>query len=293
MEESAGVELMRQWIFFKGLIPSIYGVRIFDIIDSGRKLGNRPSAIQFSPDGRFFVVSSINAGSATLASSSTDEIVVYEVRRRSGRLSEDPVSAATSTLPFNVENRNLPSAIGFEIVRDGGKDYVVVTEAREFQADGTPPAFPVLQTGSVSTWQLKDDGSLEPVELDVLAGTGLFDGERTTCWIEFSRDENTFWVANALDASISSYAFDQGEIELVDCTAATGEPATDDDPFGTADEFIDLWISEDGKYLYQLFGLDGTIGVYKIEDEGKGSALTHVQDVSDLPVFNTQGIVAF
>lgn len=140
---------------------------------------------------------------------------------------------------------------------------------------------------------MKENGNLEPVNLDVLAGTDFFDGERTACWIEFSRDENTFWVSNALDASISSYSFNQGKIELIELTEAIDEPPTDDDPFGTTDGFIDLWISDNGKYLYQLFGLDGTIGVYKIEDEGKGSALTHIQEVSDLPVANTQGIVAF
>ena len=183
-----------------------------------------------------------------------------------------------------LKTENLPSAIGFEIVRDKGKDYVVVTEAREFQADGTPPAFPALQTGSVSTWELEEDGTLIPINLDVLAGTDLFDGERTACWIEFSRDEETFWVSNALDASISSYSFNEGQIELIELLAAVGEPPVVGDPFGTTDGFIDLWISNDGKYLYQLFGLDGTIGVYQIEDNGNGSSLTHIQEVSDLPV---------
>ena len=266
---------------------------LLDIDDSERELGNRPSAIQFSPDGRYLIVSSINAGSAGLASGSEDELVVYKVNRRSGRLSESPVSAAASTLPGNDEGRNLPSAIGFEIVRDEGKDYVVVTEAREFQADGTPPAFPALQTGSVSTWELQQDGNLEPVMLDVLAGTDFFDGERTACWIEFSRDGNLFWVANALDSSISSYSFSQGNIELLDRSTVVGEPPVDGDPFSTTDGFIDLWISDDGEYLYQLLGLDGTINVYKIADDDKGSQLTLIQDVSDLPDVNTQGIVAF
>ena len=58
---------------------------------SGRLLGNRPSAIQFSPDGKHLVVTSINAGSAALASGSTDELVVYRVHW-SGRLSRKPVS---------------------------------------------------------------------------------------------------------------------------------------------------------------------------------------------------------
>ena len=266
--------------------------RLRPIADSVRYLGNRPSAIQFSPDGRFLVVSSINAGSVALESGSTDEIVVYGVSR-DGRLSPDPLGAATSTLPFNAENRNLPSAIGFEIVEDEGDQFIVVTEAREFQADGTPPEFAALQTGSVSTWKLEKHGQLTPINLDVMTGSGQFDGERTACWIEFSQDRNSFWVSNALESTLSTFSFAEGEIELVSRVEVAGVPPSDTDPFGTTDGWIDLWASDHGEYLYQLYGLDGTIGVFKIEDDVSGTGLTLIQEVSDLPDVNTQGIVAF
>ena len=263
--------------------------QLVSIPGSTRLLGNRPSAIQFSPDGRYLVVASINAGSAALASGSADELVVYRVLP-DGQLSDQPVSAGASTLPFNAEGRNLPSAIGFEIVESGGSHYVVVTEAREFRSDGTPPVFDQLQTGSVSTWLLATDGELIPIQLDVLAGDDFFDGQRTACWIEFSVDRSYFWVSNALDASLSAYSFDAGQISLLDEAAAVGTPAADVDPFGTTDGWIDLWRSEDGRYLYQLFGLDGTIGVFEIS----GSQLNLIQEVTgDLPEENTQGIVAF
>ncbi|MEO1575275.1 MAG: hypothetical protein AAFU65_09990, partial [Pseudomonadota bacterium] len=247
---------------------------------------------QLSPDGRFLIVSSINAGSSALASGSSDELVVYGVGRN-GRLTDRPLATGASTKPFNSENRNLPSAIGFEIVEDEGQQYVVVTEAREFQADGSPPAFDALQTGSVSTWHLGKHGQLTPVNLDVITGNDFFDGERTACWIEFSADQSTFWVSNALEATLSTYAFDQGQIELIDRVAASGVGPADGDPFGTTDGWIDLWASDDGKYVYQLYGLDGTIGVFKVDDDGFGQGLTLIQEVSDLPEVNTQGIVAF
>lgn len=262
--------------------------RLLRLPASRRALNNRPAAIQFSPDGEFLVVSSINAGSSALASGSVDEMVVYRVRRN-GTLRRVPVGAATSTLPFNAQNRNLPSAIGFEIIEQNDRQYVVVTEAREFQADGSPPAFPALQTGSVSTWELEDDGSLTAIDLDVFAGNDQFDGERTACWIAFSADESVFWVSNALEASLSSYSFTDGQISLINAREVQGTPAADDDPFGTTDGWIDLWLSDDGKYLYQLYGLDGTVGVYAVN----GSSLQLVQEVSDLPEVNTQGIVAF
>ncbi|MEO0973202.1 MAG: hypothetical protein AAFX85_08905 [Pseudomonadota bacterium] len=262
--------------------------RLVRVERSARLLGNRPSAVRFSPDGEFLVVSSINAGSNALASGSVDEIVSYRVQRN-GRLAPIATGRATSTLPNNREGRNLPSAIGFEIVAADSGQYVVVTEAREFSPEGNPPAFPALQTGSVSTWRLNDNGTFAPISLDVLAGNDFFDGELTTCWIEFNNDASAFWVSNAIPASLSAYSFNNGEISLVDVESARGTPGTNDDPFGTTDGWIDLDSSADGRYVYQLYGLDGTIGVYAVN----GTDLTLIQEVSDLPEVNTQGIVAF
>jgi len=263
------------------------------IARSVRLLGNRPSAVQFSPDSRHLVVSSINSGSVALDSQSQDEIVVYDVRR-GGNISRRPVSAATSTERNNDDNRNLPSAIGFEIVQENGKQFILVSEAREFQADGTPPAFPALQTGSISTWELGRFGDLTPIALDVMTGDSQFDGERTACWIEFSHDESNFWVSNALEATISSFSFDDGNIELVSQVEAQGNGPTSSVPaeaFSETEGWIDLWISDDGEYLYQLFGLSGEIGVFKV---GENGSLDRIQTVSgDLPEVNTQGIVAF
>lgn len=262
--------------------------RLIPIPRSVRRLENRPSAVQFTPDGSHIVVASINAGSAALASGSTDELVVFEIDDF-GRPSRFPTGAGASTLPGNAEGRNLPSAIGFEIVENAGREFVVVTEAREFRPDGTPPILPGLQTGSVSTWELNSAGGLTPINMDVLAGSSFTDGQRTACWIEFSADESYFWVSNALESTISAYSFNAGQISLVSEVAAAGTPPSPSNPFGTSDGWIDMWISEDGRYLYQLFGLAGAVGVYEVN----GAALTHVQTVSNLPVVNTQGIVAF
>jgi len=94
--------------------------RLVPLLSTYRQLGNRPSAVRFSPDGGSLVVSSINAGSAALASGSDDEIVLYGVSRY-GRISRSPIDAATSTPRGNAEGRNLPSGIGFEIVEQDGR----------------------------------------------------------------------------------------------------------------------------------------------------------------------------
>ncbi len=267
------------WLLEDGSLSPIAG--------STRNLSNRPSAVQFSPDGNWLVVASINSGAAALASGSEDELVVYSVNA-DGTLSANQVSGATSTLRGNTEGRNLPSAIGFQIV---GSNYVVVTEAREFQPDGTPPAFPALQDGSVSTWQIQGDGSLSPITLDVRSGEN--NTGRTACWLDFTADGNTFFVSNAIEAGLASFSFNNGAVELINQTAAsgTGTGGADNGPeaFARTEGWIDMWISDDGQFLYQLYGLDGTIGIYRVN----GASLEFIGEESgNLPDTNTQGIVA-
>jgi len=134
-----------------------------------------------------------------------------------------------------------------------------VTEARDFTPEGDSPNFPGLQTGSVSTFQLAADGSLSNSQIDLPAGQSGSVGQRTACWIVMSPDGEFFWVSNALDTSISSYRI------------------TDD-------------ITDDGAFLYQLYGLSGVVGVCAVD----GGNLTLVQEVSgNLPEVDTQGIVSF
>lgn len=264
--------------------------RLIRLRRSFRPLPARPAAIQFSPDGRFLIATQFNAGAAALPSGNADEVLVYRLRRN-GRLSFAPVSVASSSLPFAASGRNLPSAIGLEVVENDGAQYVVVSEAREFQNDGAPPAFFELQTGSVSTWELGVDGSLSPISQDVLAGSGFLDGQRTTCWLEFSADGETLWSVNSLDASISAFSFDNGQVSLIEELAAVGNVPDNSSPgaaFGSTDGFIDVWLSDDGEYLYQMLGLAGTINVYSVS-----GGLNLVQSVTDLPLQNIQGIVAF
>lgn len=264
------------------------------LVGSTRNLPNRPSAIRFSPDGEYLLTSSINAGSAALISGNNDELLVYGIDAN-GLPTDVALSGATSTEFGNAELRNLPSGIGFEVTDRSNGTFVIITEAREFRSLGEPPIFPGLQTGSVSVFQLGEGGNLSPSQLDILAGQSTTVGQRTACWIVMSPDGEYFWVSNALDASISTYRFTDasGNIELVQELAAIGVQPTSTDPttaFATTDGFIDLDITDDGDYLYQLYGLSGTIGVFAV-DEGN---LTLVQEVTgDLPDRDTQGIVSF
>jgi len=282
---------------------SIYGYTFSDgdltaIPGSLRELDNRPSAVRFSPDGSTLLVTSINSGSNQLASADQNSIVAFTLDEN-GVASETITGGATSTLQGNAENRNLPSAIGFEVVDRSNGTFAVVTEAREFTAAGDPPNFPGLQSGSVSVYQVGDDGSLTGSQLDLVAGQSATrgEGQLTSCWIVFSPDGEYFYVSNAIDATISSFRFTDasGNIELINEVAAVGTGPggniTDGAAaFGVTDGWIDLDISDDGAYIYQLFGLSGAVGVYAV-DNGN---LTLVEVVSgNLPDNNTQGIVSF
>ncbi len=278
---------------------SIYGYTfengdLTSIPGSLRELDNRPAAVRFSSDGAHLVITSINAGSAALASGNDDSVVVYGIDEN-GVPTAAPTDGTTSTPRGNAEGRNLPSAIGFEMVDRSNGTFAIVTEAREFRSEGQPPIFPGLQTGSVSVYQLGDDGSLTGTQLDLLAGQTPTVGQRTACWIVVSPDGEYFWVSNALDASISSYRFtdDTGNVELIEVIAAAGNQPTSPDPavaFTTTDGWVDLDITDDGNYIYQLFGLAGAVGVYAVD----GGNLTLVETVTgDLPLQNTQGIVSF
>jgi hypothetical protein len=106
---------------------------------------------------------------------------------------------------------------------------------------------PALQSGSVSVYELLDDGSVTPTELDFSLGDPLgspFDpnNQLTTCWIDFGADGTTFYVSNAINATISSFSLnDDGTLSLIDITAAEGTSGfengatTGPEVFGTTD----------------------------------------------------------
>ena len=263
-------------------------------------LDNRPADLGFSADGTKLIVTSITAGSAALPGpNAANSVSVFEVTSAGEIL--DMVGSATGTEVGNPEGRNLASAIDFDTTLINGREFVVVTEAREFNSEGAPPMLPALQAGSVSVYELMADGSLVETAQDVAIGNpngSPFDpsNQLTTCWIDFANDGQTFYVSNAINASISSlFLNENGELQILETIAAQGVSGfanggtTGQEVFGTTDGFIDLDVSSDGRYLYQLEGLSGAISVYSISNGG----LTLVQDLEGvLPEIDTQGLVS-
>ena len=265
-------------------------------------LDNRPADLGFSADGTRLIVTSITAGSAALPGpEAANSVVVLNVT--SAGAVTGMVRSATGTQLGNAAGRNLASAIDFDTAVIGGREFVVVTDAREFNALGAPPALPALQAGSVSVYELLADGSLVTTENDLALGDPLgspFDpgNQLTACWIDFGSDGSTFYVSNAINASISRMQLlSDGSVNVLEQIAASGTSGfanggtTGPEVFGTTDGFIDLDITDDGKYLYQLQGLSGAISAYEIN---ANTTLSLVQEAEGfLPEVDTQGLVTF
>lgn len=244
------------------------------IRNSVRWLDNRPATVQFSTNGRSLIVTSVTAGVAQLDTTAVDEIYVFRVLK-SGRLSAAPVDAATSTFPNNPEGRSLPAAVGVEAVRVGGSEYAIVTESRFLSGSG---AGLEQQVSSISTWRITDNNALVPEQLDLLIGSSFEEGQEGACWLELSKTKEYYWVANTVSGTISSFSFKNGKSTLIEEVAGSGPLLTD------------LWLSADGRFLYQLGA--GHVGVYEVEKNGFGPGLTHIQTVTDVPEMSAQGIVA-
>jgi len=118
---------------------------------SVRFLSNRPGGIDVTPDGRFLVVTSLNAGSSggpgPSFAENTESVTVFGLSR-SGVPSLQPLSSGISLSPAEEPGRASTIALGLETIEDDGRTFVVVTEARSVELpDGTP--VPTLTPGKL------------------------------------------------------------------------------------------------------------------------------------------------
>jgi 6-phosphogluconolactonase (cycloisomerase 2 family) len=256
-----------------------------EIPGSKRQLVGRPSDVAVAPSGRSLVVSLYNAGSIAISDSAANAELESFGIARPGFLTPFPVSAITSTQRNNDQNRNLPGAIGIAIRELGRQEVVVVTESREWLANGQPAPLRQFQTGSVSTFDLNGSGLLRPVSLDVPTSSQIATGPTNTstssCWISFDKDGQSFWVVSASSSIISSFRFkEDGSVEEIISRAATGEPANPDaaNPLAGATGFVDVAETGDSNFLYDLESGAGKVDVYRIDSPD--APLTLLQQMS-------------
>ena len=122
-------------------------------------------------------------------------------------------------------------------------------------------------SGIANTFALARDGSLSAV------GSDAPNGQAATCWIVAAR--GFFYATNTGSDTITGYSEDSaGQLRLLSADGVSAR--TDGGP-------IDIAAPPSGRFLYELNGTGGTLGIYKVARDG---ALTKTGSVSGLPAFD-------
>lgn len=268
------------------------------IADFSLSLRGRPADLEVTPDGGWLLASSLNAASPQLPQPTAAELSSFRIQG-DGTLAALPSGTGMSTQIGNAAGRHLPNAIGIETWAMGGRQFVIAAEARTVSSTGAPStSFAALQTASVSTWEIAADGSLLPRSQDFMLGPTTSSGPTQAGFLVYSPVYSTFWVATSAGATISGYGFDaNGNVALgamagLQISGIAVDPASAS-PLANADGYVDMAISADGRWLYQLVGLKGRIDVYEV-DTLVAVNIARRQQVTTglLPMDNLQGLVS-
>ena len=116
------------------------------------------------------------------------------------------------------------------------------------------------------------DGALQPVTKS--AKNQQTDG----CWIVLSKDNKYAYTANFLSGTVSSYSVGSGgSATLINGVAANQ---------GNKSEPVDLALSSDGKFLYNLLRGYGSITAHAIENDGSLNRIGMYGQGQGLPANN-------
>ena len=99
-------------------------------------------------------------------------------------------------------------------------------------------------------------------------------GQTDVCWVVITNDGHYAFTANFGSGTISSYSFNaSGALTLLDGNAAF---------FGDMSQPVDLSLSQNGRFLYQLLRGAGAVAAFRIENNGSLTSLGTV--TGGLPV---------
>jgi 6-phosphogluconolactonase (cycloisomerase 2 family) len=253
-------------------------LRLLQVLPSG---GDFPTSVAVS-DGLVYV---LNAGGDGTVSGFRSRFGVLRPLAGSTR----SLGLGNATPPFFLSS---PAQVGFTPDAD---ELLVTTknhgdvDAFRLDRSGRPAAAPVqTSTGpvpfafafdarqrlvlvdassSANTYRVSGSGTIDPV------GTPAANGQTATCWLASARG---YWYAsNTGSNTITGYAEnDGGQLSLLVADGVSA--ATDGGP-------IDIASAPDGRFLYELNGTAGTLGIYAVGADG---LLTRSGTVTGLPAFD-------
>jgi len=203
------------------------------------------------------------------------------------------------TVLFNPDGKNLivTNKVGstidfFEVDGDGKAQGPVTTTASSgnrpfgafFRGDGVlfvvESGLPILTNAAVSTYDVGSTGALSAI-------TKSEKNQQTDgCWIVVPSSGKFAYTANFASGTISSYsAATDGTVALIDGIAANQ---------GNGSEPVDLALSRDSKFMYNLLRGFGAISGHQIQDDGSLKSVGVFGQGQGLPPDNgASGLAAY
>jgi 6-phosphogluconolactonase (cycloisomerase 2 family) len=171
---------------------------------------------------------------------------------------------------FAVDKNGIPSASPVENPSSGSTPFGFGFDARGHLIVAEPfgPATPgVGGSGAVSSYSIKEDGTLTPISATVE------NGQTATCWIVLGPRGRFAYATNNVSNTITGYRIGfNGKLTLLDPDGVTAEDL---------DRPVDMGVTTDGHYLYTLNAGGGTVAAYQINRFT--GALTFLGEVGGLP----------
>ena len=139
---------------------------------------------------------------------------------------------------------------------------------------------PVLENAAISTYRPTTEGALQPITKS--EKNQQSDG----CWVIVTPDNKYAYTANFISRSVSSYSVASNGIVSIINTVAANQ--------GNNSQPVDLALSSDGKYLYNLLRGFGSITMSAIESNGSLSSVGVFGQGQGIPVVNgASGLAAY
>lgn len=179
-----------------------------------------------------------------------------------------------------VTEKNTNKIITYAVERDGTTGTMQVQDApgqtpfgfvfgRRGQAFVTEAFGGAPEASATSSFETARDGTATPISASVSTG------QAAACWAALTPDGRFLYVTNTGSGSITGYAvaFD-GQIERLDDNGRTGVVGDGATP-------IDVVVTDNGRYLYNVNSGTHTLGSFRIESDG---SLRRLPFVGGLPV---------